>query len=81
VGFTSLGSFFEVEVRRKSDPEDSSYVGKLKKNCPMLYDSLSAWERDTIENLVRMDSGPQEKGGGSSVLDVVSFLLSLLLNQ
>jgi hypothetical protein len=38
----------EEEARSTSSPQDT-IVGKLKKHCPSLYYSLSAWECDSLD--------------------------------
>jgi hypothetical protein len=70
-----MGAFSHLAPQISSDM-DSSYIGMLKKFCPLLYNSLSTWERETIESLVQEGSDTQCFSGGKPILESIQFLPS-----
>jgi hypothetical protein len=73
---TGIEAYAHLRQEDNLNSMDASYIGKLIKLCPSLYDSLSAWERLTLEKLVREDLSSQVIGGGKPALDSSQLNLS-----
>jgi hypothetical protein len=64
-----LGVYSGLRTEESPEPTDTTFIGKLKLFCPMLYNSLSAWERDHLDSYFLSDSDHQTEVGKIPVLD------------